>query len=99
MDYGIVKSLDVRVSVGVWRRLNVGDRVSISINEWFLFQDELDEYSGQNNTEIINWLVSRIDLPYDEVHIFVQQDGNDRCIEVPIYIIDEIEIKKEEHGI
>jgi len=93
MEYEVVKSLKVLDRDGAWRQLKEGDRISASINSWEdFFQEELDKYSGENNTKIVNWLVMDIDLPYDEVHIMVKQDGNDDWIELPEYCIDEIKI-------
>jgi len=95
MEYEVVKSLKVLDRDGVWQQLKEGDRVSASINAWEdIFQEELDEYSGKIDTQIINWLVMDIDLPYDEVHVMIKQDGNDAWIELPEYCIDEIKICK-----
>lgn len=97
MEYAIVKSLKVCDRDGIWQQLKEGNRISVSVNGWEdFFQEELDEYSGKNNTQIINWLVMDIDLPYDEVHIMIKQDGNDAWIELPEYCIDEIKIEKGE---
>lgn len=94
MEYEVVKSLKILTQDGVWRQLKEGDRISASINSWEdFFQEELDEYSGQKNTQIVNWLVMDIDLPYDEVHIMIKQDENDTWIELPEYCIDEIKIE------
>jgi len=94
MEYAVVKSLKVLDCDGFWRQLKEKDRISVSINGWEdFFKEELDEYSGQSNTQIVNWLVMDIDLPYDEVHIMIKQDGNDDWIELPEYCIDEIKIE------
>lgn len=98
MEYEVVKLLKVLDRDGVWRQLKVGDRISASINGWEeIFQEELDEYSGESNAQIVNWLVMDIDLPYDEVHIMIKQDGNDAWIELPEYCINEIKIEKENY--
>jgi len=93
MEYEVVKSLLVAEKYGTWVELKPGLKVRITIEDWYLetIQEELDEYSGHANTNIIEGVLLNVDLPYDEVHISIGNKKNSR-IKIDPYIVDCLEM-------
>ena len=93
MEYEVVKSLLVTEKYGTWIELKPGCKVRITVDDWYLdmIQEELDEYSGHENTRIIEGMVISVSLPYDEIHIIIDKKDKD-SIEIPPDAISCLEI-------